>query len=295
MDLAHHRQTIAHALSLLETRIAQLVDALAHRPSWVRVDGESSDRAALAQVCTAYSTIDYAMEDAVGSSVVCLGVVGAAADVVKRATAVNAAKVAFKEVCAPLQKIRTRVPMKDGSQRSKAIPVIRVVLRGIQRSDVNLLAAYRKIPILDAPPLAVTYTRALTRAVYRKSVEEIHTLLSNLEGPLAASDRARLSTLGKHHQYLAIARPHYDNVRANIVYARLDSRGRGRVQMGAELPLLYATGRNPSPPEVVFPPTAEAGTGTPRRNRRAELEAEPFLQTLNAYRYVRAAGRSQRP
>jgi hypothetical protein len=43
-----------------------------------------------------------------------------------------------------------------------------------------------------------------------------------MEGPLASADRAKLSTLGKQDQYLAIVRPHYDNVRANIVYPRLD-------------------------------------------------------------------------
>jgi hypothetical protein len=40
--------------------------------------------------------------------------------------------------------------------RAKAIPVIRVILRNIQRSDLNLLAAYRKIPILGAPPMTTS-------------------------------------------------------------------------------------------------------------------------------------------
>ena len=39
-----------------------------------------------------------------------------------------------------------------GPSPTKAIPVIKVILRNIQRSDLNLLAAYRKIPILSAPP-----------------------------------------------------------------------------------------------------------------------------------------------
>lgn len=35
-----------------------------------------------------------------------------------------------------------------------------MILRNIQRSDLNLLAAYRKIPILGAAPTTITYTRA---------------------------------------------------------------------------------------------------------------------------------------
>jgi len=213
MDLSHHRQAVAHSLTALESCVKRLVDTLAHRDAWFSVDGARSDRGARAQVCAAYSTIDYAMEDEVGSSVVCLGVVGGNADLVKRAEAVNAAKAAFKAVCAPLKNIRTRVPVKENGGGTKAIPVIRVVLRGIQRSDVNLLAAYRKIPILDAPPLSVTYTRARTRAVYRNSIEEVYNLLINMEGPLASADRARLATLAKDDKYLAVIRPHYDNVR----------------------------------------------------------------------------------
>ena len=286
MDLAQHRQSVARALNSLEDSIARLVDALAHRQVWLSVEGAANERDAREQVCTAYSSINYRMEDAVGSSIVRLGVVGPSADVVKQAAAVNAAKSAFKAVCAPLQNIRTRVPLK-GESGTKAIPLIRVVLRGIQRSDVNLLAAYRKIPILAAPPLSITYTRAHTRSVYRKSVDDIYQLLINMEGPHSATDRARLSALGRQDHYLAITRPHYANIRANIVYARLDARGRGRVQMAAELPLIYATGRNHAPPHVQYPVSDDASSDSPRRSRQANLEPTPFLLSIPAYRYKR--------
>ena len=85
-----------------------------------------------------------------------------------RAHAVNAAKAALKAVCAPLQGIRIRIPVKDHPTPTKAIPAIRVILRNIQRSDLKLLAAYRRIPILGKPPSTVTYTRANTRAVYAR-------------------------------------------------------------------------------------------------------------------------------
>jgi hypothetical protein len=35
--------------------------------------------------------------------------------------------------------------------------------------------------------------------------------------------------------HLALTKAHYDNIRSNITYARLDSRGRGRVQLAADV------------------------------------------------------------
>ncbi len=286
MDLSAQRQAVARALGSLEACIERLVDALAHDPVWICVEGTSGQRAALQRVCDSYSAIDYGVEDAVGSSVVCLGVVGVSTDVLKRAVAVNEAKAGLKQVCVPLQRVRTRIPVKaDGP--TKAVPAIRVILRNIQRSDLNLLAAYRKIPLLDAPPLSVTYTRARTRAVYRKSIEEIYGLLAPLEGPTAAADRARLETLGPQDRYLALTRQHYENVRANIVYTRLDRRGRGRMQIGAELPLLYATGRHHAAPEVNFPIAGANQSDQPRRIRQSVLEPQPFLKSIPAFRYAR--------
>jgi len=288
VDLTRQRQSVARALSALETAIGRLVNALAHRPAWVMVEGAGSERIALQRLCNAYAAIDYGMEDSVGSSVVCLGVAGVSSEVLKRAVSVNDAKAALRDVCAPLQHVRMGVPVKGADGPTKAIPVIRVVLRSIQRSDLNLLAAYRKIPILDAPPLSVTYTHARTRSVYRKSIDEIYDLLAPLEGPTAAADRARLEGLGRQEKFLGVTRPHYDNIRANVVYARLDRRGRGRMQIGAELPLMYATGRHNAPPEVSFPGPVDHPSGQPRRMRQSALEATPFLKSIPAFRYIRA-------
>jgi hypothetical protein len=55
-------------------------------------------------------------------------------------------------------------------------------------------------------------------------------------------------------------------MRANVLYAHLDPRGRGRVQVAAELPLIY-------------PP----GAG----EQQAKLEPQPFLESLPVYRYIK--------
>jgi hypothetical protein len=122
------------------------------------------------------------------------------------------------------------------------------------------------------------------QSVYRKSIDKLYQMLTLMEGPTAATDRARLSSLGPKDKYLALTKPHYDNIRANITYSRLDSRG--RVQLAAELPPLYTAGRWPTPPEVHYPAPAEELGDQPRRKRQSSLESEPSLQSIRAYRYV---------
>lgn len=286
MDLFIHHQEVAQGLSALEASIARLTEVLAHSVVSIELETASDDRSPIRRVCEAYSAIDYGMEDEVGTSVVCLGVLGVSTEILRRAEAVNVAKAEFKAICTPLQGIRIRIPVKGAASPTKAIPALRVVLRNIQRSDVNLLAAYRKIPILDAPPASVTYTRANTRAVYRKSIEEIGAILNHREGPAAMADRARLDTLDRRETHLALVKARYQNIRANVLYAHLDPRGRGRIQISAELPLLYAKGRRAQLPEVRFPVPAEI---TSPRARQPKMETVPFLRSIPVYRYARVS------
>jgi hypothetical protein len=283
MDIASHRPAIAKALLTLETAIERLTDALSHRPVIANIDGSTTDRTAIRTACEAYSAINYEMDDEITDSVVCLGVIGVQAEVLKRAQAVNAAKAELKALFAPLQRVRIRVPEK-GSSTTKAIPALRVILRNIQRSDLNVHAAYRKIPILDAPPATVTYTRANTRSVYRKTIDEIAGMLSNIALSAAIADRERLSTLDRRETHLALVRYHYQNIRANVLYARLDAKGRGRIQISAELPLIYATGRRTESPEVHFPAETDDPI-KPKRTRASKLVEETFLRSLPVYRY----------
>jgi hypothetical protein len=284
MDLAPHRQQVAHALGLLEATLERLTAALAHGDPWIEI--ECATGHAIRRACEAYAAIDYAMDDAIGDSVTCLGAIGARAETLRLAETVNAAKAEFKRICAPLYRIRTRVPVKGEASPTRAIPVLRVILRSIQRSDLNLLAAYRKIPILTTTPATITFTRANTRAVYRKTVEDIEALLQNREGPKAIADRARLAALPRRETHLALVKAHYQNIRANVLYAHLDPRGRGRVQVAAELPLLYPKGRRLTPPQVRFPPPADEDE--PKRDRESKLEGQSFLESLPVYRYTRS-------
>ena len=285
MDVELQSRDVAQALRSLERSLERFVDSLSHRPLWIEVDGARNEHTAVQRACQGFASIDYSTGDEVGSSVVCLGVIGASSDMLQRAAAVNEAKASLKKVCVPLQRVFIRVPVK-GESRTEPVPAIRVILRRLQRSDLNLYAAYRKIPLLNAPPVTVTYTRANTRSVYRKSVEEIYTLLESFEGAAAAADRGRLASLRRDETHLALVRERYQNMRANVVYARLDSRGRGRVQVSAELPLIYAFGRKAATPVVKFPAPEKVPPTAPRRIRKSKVTPLPFLTSLPVYRYI---------
>lgn len=286
MDLESLKPRVAESLRTLEKQLERFVDVLAHRPVWIQVDGAEADRGAIRAACEAFGTIRYEMEDDVETSPVCLGVIAASADVIACAEQLNSAKAEFKALCAPLQRVRMRVPVRGDDGPTKALSVLRVILRSLQRSDLNVHAAYRKVPILAAPPRLIAYTRARTRSVYRKSVEEIATMLMNYEGPDASHDRARLASLTPRETHLALVRERYENIRANVAYHRLDKRGRGRVQIPAELPLLCPKGKDFEPPEIRFPTRNEARESA-ARVREAELAPKSFLRSLPVYRYVR--------
>jgi hypothetical protein len=93
--------------------------------------------------------------------------------------------------------------------------------------------------------------------------------------------------LGRRETHLALAKARYHNIRAHILDAHLDARGRGRGQVAAELPLLYPQGRRSNPPVVRFPQAPEPGK-TPRV-RQAKTELHPFSESLPVLRYTRPA------
>jgi hypothetical protein len=286
IQLAPHRTAVAGALRALERRLEQLTQTLLHGSVRASIDGVGDATAAVARACSAYGTIDLGMDDPVNVSPVCLGVVGAPADVVRLALEVNAAKEHLKAVCAPLQHVRTRVAVReDGRRRTRAIPLTRVVLRAIQRSDLNLLAAYRRIPVLPDAPLRVVYTRAHTRSVYRKSLAEIGELLARSDKPGIEEDRARLRRLAGIDTHLGLVRPRYTNIRANLSFDDAGSPTPRRRQIGAELPLLFPHDPARAWPVIEFPQAEADGTGN-RRNRRSRLEATAYLVTLPVHRYL---------
>jgi hypothetical protein len=283
-DVDHYLPAVSDGVRTLERSLAELATALAHGDVRMDAEGGGTASAKRRRVADAYTTIDYGADDAVNETHDCLGVVGAPRELARLAEAVNEAKDEIRRVCAPLSRRRVRVPERAGvSSNTRALRLTRAILRTMQRADMNLLAAYRQIPILERPPLMVAYVRAATRAVYRKSRDAVAEMLEHSDHPHAAEDRARLRAC--RDRWFALLEDYAPNVRANVRFDGLDRRGRRRVQVRAELPLLFAMGRTTAWPEIRFPVGPQATA--PRRQREGLLEPAPFLESVRVFRYAK--------
>jgi len=289
------KSDVATALRDLERTLERFIATLSHQGALASAEGGSTGPAALRRICDAYATINYDTADETNDSPVCLGVVGANAAILAQAGDLNEAKTRLRDQLKVLRPFRVRVPVKDGQggRVVKSLPLVRAILRELQRSDLNLLAAYRKIPILTGRASRVVYTRALTRAVYRKSRAEIGALLAASNRASVTDDLERLRKLPASETHLALVKERYTNIRANVWFHGLDARSRGRVMVGAELPILYPVGRSKELPEIRYP-SVEEGTPLEARQRSGKLEPEPFLESLPVHRYRPTLDRRRR-
>jgi len=289
------KRAVAEALRRLERSLAALVDAMSHAGTEVTVGGVGSPATGLARVCDAFLGIDNTGDGEGGPDRAVLGVVGVPAHVIARAEEVNEAKVALKQCCGPLQERRISAVVKDADGRDvvKPMSVIRLILRDVGRPRLNLLAAYRKIQLLEKRPTKVGYVKANTRAVYKRTREELLALLEDSPRTGAEEDRARLRALPRGEGALAWVREYQVNTRANVTYATADSKGRVRRQITAQLPVLYPLGRSKVRPTVEFPIDGPRRSETSKR-RPARIEEDPYLATMPVHRYLRAGARPKR-
>jgi hypothetical protein len=293
VDLVDATRSVAMALRDFERELEVFIQTLAHSSALVSLDPRFATTRPVETVCDAFSAIDYGVEDEPQSSVSCVGVICSTQAAVAQGRQLNAAKGQLQKACSPLQKHRMRVRVRnaDGEEVVRMTTLVRVILRNIGRSHLNLIAAYRRIPILSTQPARIAYTRTLTRRVRRVAREALLERLQFSEKPGAAEDRERLRSVPDSH--LALVDPHAPNVRANVWYQSRDARNRDCVQISAELPILYSAGRRPALPEIIYPSSedwARTAEG-PRRPRATKLEPDPFLRTLPVFRYRAAAPR----
>src|SRR5690606_8123493 len=124
IDLHTHKRDVARALGALDEALERFVDALAHEPIWIAIDGATTKREARRRACEACASIRYGMEDDPNQSPVCMGVIGASADLIARAQRVNDRKAELKAVCAPQQRQQRRVPKKGGEGGSEKLALV---------------------------------------------------------------------------------------------------------------------------------------------------------------------------
>ena len=161
----------------------------------------------------------------------------------------------------------------------KSLPLVRVILRELQRSDLSLLAAYRQIPILTG---RVEARRLHARPHPRRVPQDPRRDRRDARRPPTArapqtTSRAS-SACPRPKPTSRWSRSATRNVRANVWFHGLDTRSRGRVMVAAELPLLYPLGRSKELPEILYPDAEEGGAApSPSPHRQARGQAVPRL------------------
>jgi hypothetical protein len=269
-------------LRAVESRVSALCVALSQSLSAkviVRTGEGGSGR--MEDACTAIGTLTIESDDPRGTPSL-IGVIGVPAHVVRLAEAVNEAKADMKACWSHAQRYARGQPKVGAPGERETVTLARLLLRRIGQTNLSLNAAYRKIPVLPKRPTRVVFHVAQTRNIYRVTRKTLKNLLATCESPRAAADLQTLEDC-PDVQFAAIVSKSYENHRANVWFDGLDTRGRGLIQVRAELPILYPLGRGAASLEVVFP---KAGQGSKRRKRAdAIVDDEPFLPSISAHRY----------
>ena len=245
-------------------------------------DPTSAMSSACRLMTDALSGYRYEVDDVENTAPVFLGVVGGNSSMMQKAHIVNFEKIALKALCGLIKGKRMRVQVKDGQGGYKLENknLVRVILAHIQESDINLLAAWRTIPILKAQPKLIAFSATQSRAVYKKEKEEIKQMLDDSRDVRARDDLGIIRSMKDSH--FALAMPRYPRYRANVKYVGLDKQNKGRTSLTVSLPILYSGERLKEAPNVKFPrDKAESSV----RKRRASISEQPILASLPVHRY----------
>jgi len=244
---------------------------------------------------TAYATLEYQGDERRNRSVRCYGAIGVPMSLVLEAEKVNRAKDAFRDALRPLAGYtqRTRRKTAKGSVEIVTRDLITIMLRSIQEARVNVLAAYRHIPVFAEQVQRIHFQHVYSQSIQRKTAEEVIAMIGNRRDDLSLADLARLREISADEK---LSRPwnKHSRLTVHVTGARRylhPESGRDRTfrrVMPAELPVLFPIHASwPEPPierpsfkhEAPTPPP-----GKPRRGRRRELEDEAFIVTLGFYR-----------
>lgn len=247
---------------------------------FTELDAAASCEAAV----TAYTQLDYGMEDRVNRSIRCYGALGVPRRLINEAKVVNRAKSDFKAALKAIARKRVRVTLKDrrGDDAVTTRALSNIVLRQLQRSSLNLLAAYREVRILEETPLSIHFMQTRTRSVPRKTARELLDLLQGRSDEFTNSDRERLQGLSPN-EYLVSPKAPYPRMRAHVIARHLNDEGKPADQiMLAELPILYPIRKRVRPPDLIKPDLRVKQ----RLHPKSYIEAEEFVTTLHYRRML---------
>jgi len=293
-------EIIARQLRLLDREVETLCEGIRNeaisRSGLLHISTEfdsemyvagKSERKGLSRACEraaeAFCGYRYDVDDKVNSAPVFMGVIGGTTTMLDQARIVNFEKMVFKTMCSIIKDKRMRVNVKDGEggYKSENKTLIRVILANIEESNVNLLAAWRIIPILSSQPQTIQFSETKSRAVYKKHRTEIQMMLQESRHIKAQDDLGVIKSM--KDEYFALAMPRYTRYQVNVKYTGLDKAGRGRKSMTVSLPILYSAERLKEPPRVVYPSIEGSGE---MRKRKGQISKSPILESISVHRYI---------
>lgn len=278
---------VANSLNNVDLALEALSAVMVPGSLWATVEGASSTPEALKAILDSCRTIDIPGGASSPPPAGCLGVIAGDAKTVSAVETVNQAKATFREIVAAVRPQRQRIPKSRTAfpNQPTFVQTIRLILSEIGRADLNLLAAYRRFPILVGQPRQVFFCRPGSRSVYKLNRNEILQSLSRIDHPAAGTDWERLHALPQEETHLALVRAHYEHTRANVLFDGFDKHGRHRMMVCCELPIVYTVNHRAALPIVKYPM---------RRKRRESTVAarigmvckERFLESLPVHRYL---------
>lgn len=276
-------EAVASALRKLDSALADLDALLATDCRWMSVDGESTSSAAMVKVRAALTEIDDDDIEDRRAMPGCRGIVAVTLRTIAAAHRVNAAKVALKAACSGLiGLVSVKRPAPDGLLRKVRIGMHRLTVIALGRPNLNLFAAYRKVPILTGAPRRIGFADQPHYTIYRTPREVIANRLQRRADANSVEDLLRVQRLPQSEVTLALLTTRRTFPNASVWFDGFDAQGRGHVNLLTPMPILYlAAGATPA---VSY---RRASAGSPRDCSVRAVCPVQYLTTMRVHRYYR--------
>lgn len=275
--------TVGCALRNLDSALAALDELLATDCRWASVDGESTSSAAMAKARAAFTEIDDDNIEDRRSMPGCRGIVAVTSKAIAAAHRVNAAKVALKAACSGLHySVLVKQPAQDGHLTHIYIGMLRLTVTALGRPNLNLFAAYRKVPILTGVPRRIGFADQRQYTIYRTPREVIANRLQKRADAKSVEDLLRVQRLPQSEVTLALLTTRRTFPNAGVWFDGFDAQGRSYVNLSTPMPILYlAAGATPA---VSY---RRASAGSPRDCSVRAVCPVQYLTTMRVHRYYR--------
>lgn len=250
-----------------------------------------SPKEGLRRAAMAYEQLAYRANEAANRSVRCYGAIGVPLKLIKEAKQLNGAKDALKEALAPLGGRTKRVKVKEanGTESYQMRDLVTVMMRSIQSGRVNLLAAYRHIPVFDEQVRSIAFHHIIATSVEQKTAGELMDKIAEGNYKDRQHDIAKLAKLPEDEP-LSCRKNGHGRLTVRITATRHyvnEETGRKRLvttTMPAELPVLFPIHPNWPVPDISLPTFKRYNqkgveNKKKRKGRVSELESSDYIKT----------------